>query len=293
LLFTLAFIFVGTLAGGAAAALLVAFSATESVVAPIASFVALLCSALLAGWLCGRFLEGLPFKALGASFTGGWIKNFILGLIVGGLTFALAAGLGMLSGGLSFRFNSEADSTAIYSTLIISFLLFFAAAAFEEALFRGYILQTFVRSDLLLFGGLLTSLIFATVHNANPNWSMLSWLNTFLAGVWFVVAYLKTRDLWLPFGLHLAWNWTQGSIFGIEVSGLTEIVKAPLMRETDTGPTWITGGDYGVEGGIVTTIALIVSTVLIYFLPVAILKSSTDGRISDLSRGTGPLRGSS
>ena len=134
-------------------------------------------------------------------------------------------------------------------------------------LFRGYILQTFIRSDLALFGVLLTSTLFATVHNANPSATTLSWINTFIAGIWFAVAYLKTRDLWLPTGLHLAWNWTQGSIFGVEVSGLKEIVKAPLMRESDAGPAWLTGGDYGIEGGVVTTVALVVSTVAIWLVP--------------------------
>lgn len=223
--------------------------------------------ALLAGWLCGKYLERLPFRALGAAFTKGWLKNVTIGLIIGGMTFALAAVVGIVSGGLSFGLNANADFSAVGSTLIISFAIFAAAAGFEEALFRGYILQTFLRSDLALFAILLTSTIFATVHNSNPQTTRLSWMNTFLAGIWFAVAYLKTRDLWLPFGLHLSWNWVQGSIFGVEVSGLTEIVKSPVMRETDAGPAWLTGGDYGIEGGIACTAALIVSTIAIHFLP--------------------------
>ena len=149
----------------------------------------------------------------------------------------------------------------------MTFGLFFVAAAFEEAVLRGYILQTFVRSNLVLFAGVFTSMVFATLHNANPSATWLSWLNTFLAGVWLAVAYLKTRDLWLPLGVHMSWNWVQGSVFGVEVSGLTKIVEAPLMREFDTGPSWLTGGEYGIEGGVACTIALIVSTAAIHFLP--------------------------
>ena len=222
--------------------------------------------ALVAGWLCGKYLERLPFSSLGASFQGGWAKHFGLGLIIGVITFAFGATLGIAGDGLSFAFAS-APSNEILRTLFLSFLVFAAAAAFEEALFRGYILQTFVRSELTFFGIVLTSLLFASVHNANPGATAISWVNTFIAGIWFAVAYLKTRELWLPFGLHLAWNWTQGSVFGVEVSGLTEIVKAPIMNESDFGPAWLTGGDYGIEGGVITTVALVLSTIAVWLLP--------------------------
>jgi uncharacterized protein len=223
--------------------------------------------ALVAGWICGRYLERLPFSALGVSFRDQWFLSLIAGLVLGAITLALAAGIGNVAGGLSFSMNAAATSGDIGWTLSISFLVFAAAAAFEEALFRGYILQTFVRSDLKLLGAVLTSLLFATVHMGNPAVSTIGWLNTFIAGLWFAVAYLKARDLWLPFGLHLAWNWTQGSVFGVEVSGLTDIVRAPMMRESEIGPAWLTGGDYGIEGGIVTTAAIIISIIFIYFLP--------------------------
>ena len=269
-IFVFAFVFFGLTFGTAAIAIMSVASGpaqpgggTFLVINSIVS----LAVALIAGWLCGKYLEALPFEALGASLNRRWATHLLAGLAGGAVTFAVGAGIGMLTGGLSFSTNSSANSESIISTLVVSFLIFAAAAAFEEALFRGYILQTFMRSDLALFGVLLTSTLFATVHNANPSASTLSWINTFIAGVWFAIAYLKTRDLWLPTGLHLAWNWTQGSIFGVEVSGLKEIVNAPLLREMDSGPAWLTGGDYGIEGGVVTTFALVVSTVVIYFLP--------------------------
>ncbi len=68
--------------------------------------------------------------------------------------------------------------------------------------------------------------------------------------------------------MHLMWNWMQGSFFGIEVSGLTSISSAPLLKEIDKGPTWLTGSAYGIEGGIVCTVAIAVSTAVIYLLPV-------------------------
>ncbi|HMO81701.1 MAG TPA: CPBP family intramembrane metalloprotease [Pyrinomonadaceae bacterium] len=229
--------------------------------------IAALASALLAGWLSAGYLEKLPFRSLGAWFTGRWARNFFAGLLLGAASLSLAVGIAAIAGGLSFELERSAGVEAILRTLTASALIFLVAAAAEEALFRGYVLQTFSRSGLVVFGVLATSVMFATVHNTNPNASLLSWTNTFLAGIWFGVAYLKTRDLWLVTGLHAAWNWMQGAFFGVEVSGLTGFITAPLFREIDSGPAWLTGSDYGLEGGIAATFALLLSIAALWFLP--------------------------
>ena len=230
--------------------------------------------AILIGWLCGKLLEGLPFRALGAWFTQFWAKHLILGLMMGTVTIGLAVLITAAFGGLRFTLNPDRASTAIWLTLGFSFIVFAIAAAFEEALFRGYILQTFNRSGLGWLAIILTSVFFGIVHIRNPSAGSISTLNTILAGVWFGVAYLKTRDLWFVWGMHLMWNWVQGAVFGIEVSGLTDITTAPLLKEIDKGPTWLTGENYGIEGGIACTIAIIGSIAIIYFLP--ILKPSEE-----------------
>lgn len=230
--------------------------------------------AILLGWLCGKFLDGVPFRALGVSFTEYWLRHLGLGLLIGTLTVGFAVLLAVVFGGLSFHINPSTGSSEILTTLLISLLVFAVAAAFEEALFRGYMLQTFSRAGLAWLSIALTSTFFAAVHYRNPNAGTLSVFNTALAGVWFGIAYLKTRDLWFVWGMHLMWNWIQGAFFGIEVSGLTEVTAAPLLMEIDRGPIWLTGENYGIEGGIVTTVALIVSIFVIYFLP--ILKPSEE-----------------
>jgi hypothetical protein len=110
-------------------------------------------------------------------------------------------------------------------------------------------------------------MFFAFAHFNNPSANWVSVTNTALAGIWFGVAYLKTRNLWFPFGIHFVWNWLQGAVFGIPVSGITEITTAPMLQQTEKGSEFLTGGGYGVEGGFACTIALIVSTASIYFLP--------------------------
>ncbi|CAN5797367.1 type II CAAX endopeptidase family protein [soil metagenome] len=239
----------------------------NSLLTMVGSFSIFTFCAIFLGWFYGKYFEDLPFRALGVWITKNWFKNLLLGLIVGTASIGLAALIPFLSGALSFQSNLSAGSSPILLTLSVTLLIFIAGAVSEEALFRGYLLQTMSRAKLFFVGVFLTSVLFASVHNANPGANLFSWLNTFLAGIWFCIAYWKTRDLWFPIGIHLAWNWVQGSILGINVSGLGELATAPLMRSQDFGPVWLTGGSYGLEAGISCTIALIVSSVAIWFLP--------------------------
>ena len=224
-------------------------------------------AAILLGWLFGRKLDGVPFRALGCSFSKGWLKNLAVGCVVGAVAFGSAVIVAVMSGGMSLTINHTSSTSAIAMTLLATLAIFVVGAASEETLFRGYLLQTFTREKAVIIGVLFTSLLFAFAHNNNPATNWMSSLNTLLAGIWFAAAYLKTRDLWFPFGVHVAWNWLQGPVFGINVSGIAEFSPDPIMRATDIGPAWLTGGSYGIEGGLACTIALIISIGLIHYLP--------------------------
>jgi membrane protease YdiL (CAAX protease family) len=264
----LIFVALFTIAAGAIlAAVYRLFPAISGSVAHfVISDAVILVLSLVIGWLCNKYLDRLPFRSLGATFTGGWLKHFVVGLAAGAITLGLAVLIAFVFGGLSFTAD-PVDWYSILNTLVLSFLVFIVAAAAEEALSRGYAMQTFLHSDLKLFGIVFTSLLFASGHLGNPNSSWLAFINTFLGGVWFGVAFWKTGDLWFPFGLHLMWNWMQGAFFGIEVSGLTDVTTAPLLKEIDRGPAWLTGEAYGIEAGVACTVALVVSTAVIYFFP--------------------------
>lgn len=269
-IFLLAFIFCAGLFNFAAAVLFTSsgmdYSPGSLLFIVINSSISLVLAVAL-GWFCGKYLEDLPFRALGCAFTKNWLRDLVWGLILGAFALVLAILIGVTFGGLSFQFNRDAGTTSILLTLGVLFAVFVVAGAFEEAFFRGYMLQTFARARLAWLAIVITSIFFAFGHLNNPGANYFSTINTVLAGVWFSVAYLKTRTLWFPFGLHMIWNWLQGAIFGIEVSGLKHLAAAPLLQEIDRGPAWLTGAEYGIEGGIASTIAIIFSIVLIYFLP--------------------------
>lgn len=264
------FIVAITIAGGAFGFLLSQFPAdiqSNSLIAQAGPPLLGLAAALLVGWFCVRILERLPYRSLGASFTKYWFKDLVLGILIGAAAIATAVAVAAIFGKLGFEYNSSAGDSTIWLTLAGTFVIFTVGAAFEEALVRGYMFQTFVRSGLWWVAILITSLIFAVGHLGNEGATAFSTINTGLAGIWLGISYLKTRTLWFVFGLHFAWNWVQGSFFGIEVSGGKHFAAAPLFLEVDKGPAWITGGDYGIEGGAACTFALIAATVLIWYSP--------------------------
>ena len=224
-----------------------------------------LAAALVAAFICTRWLEGLPWRAIGLSLHEGWLRDFIVGSAIGIASLALATGIATAGRGLSFRTFGPGEFFQVGKTLVFSAVLFVVAALAEEALFRGYPLQTMSRAGLAGLGVLITSLAFAGIHVRNPNFKEgIPLLNLVVAGVWFGVAYLRTRSLWFPLGIHWAWNWALGSLFGLPVSGITSIAPHPLLHGTDLGPAWLTGGTFGIEGGIACTAALLVSTIFIW-----------------------------
>lgn len=224
----------------------------------------LFASATLVGWACGAIFEELPFRAIGWSFHPGWLRNFAIGTAIGAASLLLAGIFAAATRGLNFGFDSM-TATSIEKTLAISAAVFVLAAAAEEVVFRGYPLQTLTRARLAWLGVLLTSVPFAAVHLNNPNSAGgFAFVNTALAGIWLAIAYLRTRSLWFPLGIHWIWNWMQAAILGVPVSGINQLTPAPLLHAANQGPDWFTGGAYGLEGGLACTIALLASMLVVW-----------------------------
>jgi membrane protease YdiL (CAAX protease family) len=247
------------------------------------SFV-LFTTALVIGWACGRLFEDLPLRALGWARHRGWLRDLLFGTLLGVGSLLVAALIVTALRGYQFSVAPTVSSVAFVKTFFGSAVIFIIAAAAEEILFRGYPLQTMMRALPFLLAVIPSSVLFAYVHLDNPNvaWGF-TFINTTLAGFWLAVAYLRTRSLWFPLGLHWAWNWAMGALLGLPVSGITSLTRAPLFRATSTGPDWLTGGDYGIEGGAACTVALIISTIFIWKTPLLKadeeLKTFTDSEI--------------
>jgi membrane protease YdiL (CAAX protease family) len=137
------------------------------------------------------------------------------------------------------------------------------AASQEEVLLRGYVLNNVLQSTNRWVALGIVSLVFALVHGSNPNVGWLALVNIVLAGLFLGVYYIHRGNLWFPIGLHIAWNYLQGPILGSPVSGLT--LPSVLQLEFQ-GNELITGGAFGFEASLVTTVVMIGATVCVHLI---------------------------
>ncbi len=215
---------------------------------------------LLESWILTRALDGRSFRTVGIWFFPGWAREFLMGIGLGMALMTLAVVVMAATGAVAFRgWNTPHGRAPLVFTETAGWLLL--AATFEEVAFRGYGFQRLVDAVGPWLGALVFAGLFGVAHITNPSASPLSMANTVLAGLLLSLAYLKTRALWLPIGLHWAWNFSMGMIFSLPVSGLR--LECGLLYAETTGPNWLSGGDYGPEASVVL---MIVSTATIIWL---------------------------
>lgn len=171
-------------------------------------------------------------------------------------------GLGMAFGAAAFLavIGAMAASGAFrvagvnpWSVLIAPFAELAFMALFEELLFRGILFRIIEGSLGSWLSVLLSSALFALAHLPNEGITLLAVAITAVAGAMFGAAYMFTRRLWLPLGMHFAWNFMSDAVFSLPTSGHP---AKGLLQGQLSGPAWLSGGAYGVEGSALTLVAI-------------------------------------
>jgi hypothetical protein len=216
-------------------------------------------------FLARHFLDKRSLTSLGLKLDVWLPVDILAGILIAflmmGLIFLIEWWLGWASFE-GFAWQTDTVSTVIQNTLLY-LGIFILVGWNEELLFRGYRLQNISDGLTPVWGILLSSLWFGIVHLANPNTEAKFFVATgiFLAGVFLAYGYVSTKQLWLPIGLHIGWNFFEGVGFGFPVSGL-DIYH--LTRITVSGPELWTGGPFGPEAGLVLLPGLFLGTALIF-----------------------------
>lgn len=181
--------------------------------------------------------RGLPLLAIGAAAGAALMGAVYLVLwFLGDASFAAGTGWEGLAGGLAAMF---------------------AAAVLEELVLRAVLFRLVEQASGTAAAILVSAVVFGLLHGFNPGATATDVAAVAIeAGVTFALAYALTRNLWPVIGLHAAWNFTEGNIFGAEVSGSSD--PHSLWRATLRGPELLTGGAFGPEGSVIA-IALFVA----------------------------------
>ncbi len=210
---------------------------------------------LLESWFLLSVFDRRPFRNLGLWLFAGAGKEFLRGAAIGGALMGAGVLTMVVAGAVTYHGMAE---ERLYGFVFWALVLLLASAA-EEITFRGYGLQRMIEALGETPAVLIFSALFALVHMDNPSSTLLASVNTFFAGVLLSLSYLKTRALWMPIGLHWAWNFSMGQIFSLPISGLN---FAPRLFQAEvSGPEWLTGGSYGPEGSALVTVIILLGVI--------------------------------
>ncbi len=220
-------------------------------------------AAILTNWLVLRIYGRRSLSDLGLKLNPESARNLGLG-IAGGMGAAALVLAPPLATSMA-HWTSSAEAPSGIWTVLFTTAVLFAGSAGEEILFRGYAFQELIEAWGPFATIFTVAAVFALLHGGNPNSTWLALVNTAGFGALFGYAFLRSGDLWLPIGLHFGWNFAL-PLFGVNVSGLTIKLVGHDMAWT-VGPMW-SGGEYGPEGSVLTTIVLGVLAVFVWKAPV-------------------------
>ncbi|MGR4071308.1 CPBP family intramembrane glutamic endopeptidase [Streptococcus parasuis] len=197
--------------------------------------------------LWARFVEKSSWLGLG--FTKKWAgKDFLLGWGIGA---AMLTTCTLIMWGLgAIEFTSIQFSIKLLGEFIILILAWSTQGTTEEILTRGWMFSSLSARHNIPVGILISSLFFTFLHLGNHAISLIPLLDLTLFGVLTCLLMLKTGNIWTIGGLHAAWNCFQGNVFAFPVSG-TQAGQA-FIQVGITGPEWLSGGDFGVEGSVIS-----------------------------------------
>jgi len=188
-------------------------------------------------------------------------REWGLGAMIGWGLVVVAVLPMMLAGDL--RPNFWVTPVAFWHLLLeVAVLLMLSLA--QETVYRGYLFARLIRTLGPTMATLVMSAIAAAVSAVHPWAGPLSVFVTFLLSILFSMAYLRTRALWLPWGLHFAWSACIGVLFGLPVGGWNSF--SSVVDTSTYGSTWITGGFYGPEGALFTVVVAVMGMGVLYSL---------------------------
>lgn len=220
-----------------------------------------------------KVFDKKPLRDMGITPVKEGYRDFLKGLAFGIIAISTVFIILLVTGNVSV---AKGLAHPEFTFDMLTGLLMFILVGFGEEIFsRGYCMTVLNQTGNRWVVVLVSSMIFSILHAVNPNVSALGLINIFLVGVLFAYMVLKTGSIWMPIGFHITWNYLQGNIFGFEVSG--QEIQGGLYSTRYITENIVNGGKFGPEGGIATTIILLIFFVIIWKL----IKTKSNYMLSD------------
>ena len=212
-----------------------------------------------------KVIEKRSFSSIGFN-KNNWLKKYSLGFLIGLAMMSIIVLILFPFGYITVEKNpiQPVGISAIASVLVILFGWIIQGAT-EEIVTRGWLLNILSTKYNIGVGLLISSTLFGLMHLTNPNVNYIAVINIILVGLFYGLYVIKTNDLWAVCGMHSAWNFAQGNIFGFKVSGL-DVSVGSLIDLNLVGSDFVTGGIFGPEAGITATFILLASIGILLFI---------------------------
>jgi membrane protease YdiL (CAAX protease family) len=210
-------------------------------------------------WLAGRFLDRRRFADFGFHFSRDWWIDLGFGLALGSGLMAAIFFVQLAAGSIAVTGAWQVSSPELTFGAAMVYMLFdcICVGIYEELFSRGYQLGNLAEGlsgalgsrGAVIVSVLLSSTVFGVLHLLNDHASALSAFNISVAGIMLAMGYVLTGELAIPIGVHIAWNFFQGNVFGFPASGFQPSVSVITVQPV--GSPLLTGGDFGPEAGLV------------------------------------------
>lgn len=193
----------------------------------------------------------------------GAVTEYVVGLLAGLGLFGLPVLLCVVTGAMSL---SPAESMPSFRVVLLFFAGFLIQGMSEELLCRSYLMVSLSRKWPLWACAVSNALLFSLLHVGNPGVTAVALINIFLFGLFASMLTLRRGSIWMVGAIHSMWNFAQGNLFGIPVSGLVGS-PSPLVAEMGEGgrQTLVNGGAFGLEGGLAVTVVLAAACAVVWF----------------------------
>lgn len=227
-------------------------------------------------YLSVKCIEGKGLTSLGLIFSHKTIQSYGKGILTGTMMLLVVVAIVALGGGISFEIRGIDPSQILSFGIVI--LAWMIQGASEEILIRGYLLPRIGTRRGFATGIVVSSVCFGMLHLFNSGSSVIAILNISLTGIFLALYTLRAGNLWIACGWHTAWNFVQGNILGLNVSGNPIGVTGELIRGSmESHNTLLTGGEFGIEASLATTLVMLAAIIINLFW-------YTEERVEETSR---------
>lgn len=192
-----------------------------------------------------------------------WLKYLGWGILISLLQMGVIALVYQVGGIGTFELNELSLEPILFILGLFPFWLLQGGT--EEVATRGWLLTRIAARTNLPLAIAISSSLFGILHMGNAGVTFLSVLNIILDGVLAGLLFIYTDSIWLVVAQHGTWNYVQGNLLVFQVSG-TGADASIFSFTMGDGPDWLTGGEFGAEGSIITTLVLLLSVVMVYRL---------------------------